>query len=93
MARPALTVYGRAWCHLCDDLRAELAPIATEFGVAINVIDIDSDPALEAVYNELVPVLMFEGAELSRYRLDAARVREALNTYAPERGSNHSNGG
>ena len=66
MARPALTVYGRAWCHLCDDLRAELAPIAAEFGVAINVIDIDSDPALEAVYNELVPILMFEGAELSQ---------------------------
>lgn len=73
-----LTLYSRAWCHLCDDLYAELAPIAAEFGVLVNVIDIDTDLALEAIYNELVPLLSFEGIEISRYRLDADRVKETL---------------
>jgi glutaredoxin len=74
----ALKLYGRAWCHLCEDLRAGLEPIAAEFGVAIEWIDIDTDPALEALYDELVPVLVLDGVELCHYRLDEARVRGAL---------------
>jgi glutaredoxin len=74
----ALKLYGRAWCHLCEDLHAALEPIAAEFGVAIEWIDIDTDPALEALYDELVPVLVLDGVELCHYRLDEARVRGAL---------------
>jgi len=78
----ALKLYGRAWCHLCEDLRAELEPIAAEFGVAIEWIDIDTDPELEALYDELVPVLVLDGVELCHYRLDEARVRSGLlNTF------------
>ncbi|MBL8478260.1 MAG: glutaredoxin family protein, partial [Sterolibacteriaceae bacterium] len=45
----------------------------------IEVIDIDTDPELEAKYNELVPVLVDgEGRELCHYFLDAAKVREYL---------------
>ncbi|MGY6160578.1 glutaredoxin family protein [Paraburkholderia strydomiana] len=73
-----LTLYSRAWCHLCDDMRAALEPLLAEFGVQIEVIDVDSDPSLEARYNELVPVLLCDGIELCHYRLDESRVREAL---------------
>jgi glutaredoxin len=74
----ALKLYGRAWCHLCEALRAELEPIAAEFGVAIEWVDIDTDPTLEALYDELVPVLVLDGVELCHYRLDETRVRNAL---------------
>jgi hypothetical protein len=74
----AFKLYGRAWCHLCEDLRAELEPIAAEFGVAIDWIDIEGDAALEALYDELVPVLVLDGVQLCHYRLDEARVRGAL---------------
>ncbi|PZR40296.1 glutaredoxin family protein [Paraburkholderia fungorum] len=73
-----LTLYGRAWCHLCDDMRAALEPLLVEFGAQVVVIDIDTDPVLEARYNELVPVLVCDGVELCHYHLDAARVRTAL---------------
>ncbi|MFL9863869.1 glutaredoxin family protein [Paraburkholderia fungorum] len=73
-----LTLYGRAWCHLCDDMRAALEPLLIEFGAQVVVIDIDTDPVLEARYNELVPVLVCDGVELCHYHLDAARVRAAL---------------
>jgi len=73
-----LTLYSRAWCHLCDDMRAALEPLLAEFGAQVEVIDVDSDPALEARYNELVPVLLCDGIELCHYRLDESRVREAL---------------
>ena len=73
-----LTLYSRAWCHLCDDMRAALEPLLAEFGAQIEVIDVDSDPSLEARYNEQVPVLLCDGIELCHYRLDESRVREAL---------------
>ncbi|WP_244846914.1 glutaredoxin family protein [Caballeronia sp. SL2Y3] len=71
-------LYGRAWCHLCEEMRAELEPIAQRFGVAIEWIDIDDDPLLEARYNERVPVLMLDGVELCEHRLDADAVLAAL---------------
>jgi thiol-disulfide isomerase/thioredoxin len=74
-------LYGRAWCHLCEDMRAELEPIAQRFGVGIEWIDIDEDPALEARYNEWVPVLMLDGRELCHYRLDAGAVETALKAH------------
>ncbi|HTJ92071.1 MAG TPA: glutaredoxin family protein [Pararobbsia sp.] len=73
-----LTVYSRAWCHLCDDMLEALAPIAQRYGVAVEVIDVDSDPALEAVHGERVPVLVADGTELCHYHLDTARVVDAL---------------
>jgi glutaredoxin len=77
-----LTLYGRAWCHLCEDMRAALEPLLAEFGAHVEIIDVDSDPLLEARYNELVPVLMCDGVELCRYRLDEQRVRSALGARA-----------
>lgn len=46
----------------------------------IDVVDVDADPALEAIYDELVPVLAdADGRELCHYFLDTAKVREYLN--------------
>jgi glutaredoxin len=77
-AGASFILYGRAWCHLCEDMRAALEPIAAQHGMSIEWIDIDEDPVLEARYNELVPVLMLNGVELCRYKLDASAVHTAL---------------
>ncbi len=77
-----LTVYSRTWCHLCDDLCAALEPIATRYGVGVDVIDVDNDPALEALHGERVPVLFAGDQELCHYHLDAARVIAALEAHA-----------
>lgn len=78
-ARPArLTLYSRAWCHLCEEMLADLEPLARVFDATIEVVDVDADPALVARYDELVPVLVCNGVELCHYRLDAERVRAAL---------------
>ncbi|MDR5757690.1 glutaredoxin family protein [Caballeronia sp. LZ035] len=78
MSASVFKLYGRAWCHLCEEMRAALEPIATRHGAAIEWIDIDEDPALEARYDELVPVLVLDGVELCHYRLDAQAVDAAL---------------
>lgn len=58
-----------------EALRGE--PGVPEF--AVDVVDVDADPALVAKYDELVPVLLDRGGrELCHYFLDAAKVREYL---------------
>jgi hypothetical protein len=77
------TLLVRAYCHLCDDMRAALQPLADAAGARITEIDVDAEPALEARYGDLVPVLLLgsvEGVELCHYRLDATRVRAALDS-------------
>jgi len=76
-----LTLLVRAYCHLCDDMRAEVTPLADAAGVRIIEIDVDADPSVEARFGDLVPVLLLgsiDGVELCRYRLDPARVAGAL---------------
>ena len=77
-----MILLSRAYCHLCDDMRAALAPLAARHGVAVTEIDVDTDAALEAAFGDAVPVLFADAAaagnELSRYTLDAPRVLAAL---------------
>lgn len=73
-----LTLISRGYCHLCHDMELALAPLAAEFGVDVEILDVDADPALEALYNELVPVLLHEGNELCHYFLDTSKVRDCL---------------
>ena len=74
-ADACFTVMSRQWCHLCHDLVAALEPIAQEYGWRICVLDVDEDPALEARWDELVPVLLHGEQVLCNYHLDEAAVR------------------
>ena len=73
-----LTVYSRAYCHLCDDMIAGLRALQAATAFELEIIDVDSDSALEARYGELVPVLVSAGRELCHYHLDIAKVDEYL---------------
>jgi len=73
-----LTLMSRGYCHLCHDMELALTPIAEEFGASITVLDVDADPALEANYDELVPVLLHGDKQLCHYFLDEAKTREYL---------------
>ena len=79
-----LTFLTRAYCHLCDTMRDALLPLARRHGATVAELDVDADPALEAAYGELVPVLLLgdvdDGVVLCHYHLDRHRVTSALST-------------
>lgn len=77
-AGPALTLYSRTWCHLCDDMLSGLRSLQSGQPFALTVIDVDSDPALEQRFGEFVPVLMHGDRELCHYHLDSAAVTDYL---------------
>lgn len=74
----ALTLYGRSWCHLCEDMLAALEPLRGQFGFTLEVVDVDSSPLLETRFGERVPVLVHGDRELCHYHLDAVAVTEYL---------------
>lgn len=81
-----LTLYGRTYCHLCDDMKNALEPLQRRFSFVLHEVDVDSDPAVEDRFGEWVPVLMTgapgalpgEARELCHYFLDAPAVQAWL---------------
>ncbi len=56
-----------------------LAPLRESLGFSVEIVDVDTDPALEARFGELVPVLTDpQGAEICHYFLDIAALRSRL---------------
>lgn len=76
-----LTLYSRTWCHLCDDMLAGLQILQTRQRFALNIVDVDSQPALEQRFGEFVPVLMHGERELCHYHLDVAVVTDYLRDF------------
>jgi Glutaredoxin-like domain (DUF836) len=73
-----LTLLTRAYCHLCDEMRAALAPFAADGRIAVEEIDIDREEALEKRWGDKVPVLLCGDIELCHYRLDRAALASHL---------------
>ncbi|MDO8180103.1 MAG: glutaredoxin family protein [Undibacterium sp.] len=85
------TLYSRSYCHLCDDMLAQLRTCMESdqeikqrnLRFSIDVIDVDADEALIALYDELVPVLIGKKAEgkevrICHYFLDVAKLKAFL---------------
>jgi len=72
----SITFYSRPQCHLCDD--AKLAFAAAFPDVAIEEVDVDSDPRLRARYGADIPVAVIGEQEVFRHRFDIEACRAAL---------------
>jgi len=68
----------RAGCHLCDDARAVVERVCASRGITFAVRDVDTDHELRRRYTDLVPVVLVDGVEHARYRVDARSLDRAL---------------
>lgn len=76
--RAELTLYGRRYCHLCEEMEALVGPIAAEFAIAVRYVDVDADPGLDERYGARIPVLALGDTEIAQFRADPSLVREYL---------------
>ncbi len=78
---PALILYGRPGCHLCDDAREILRSLAgSPPAFAIEEVDIESDDRLLARYVERIPVIELDGEVVGELLIDADGLRARLDT-------------
>lgn len=68
----------RAGCHLCEEARTVVQAEAERAGTAVELIDVDADPDLQASWGDQVPVVIVDGQVHARYRVDPASLRKAL---------------
>jgi glutaredoxin len=73
-----LTLYSRPCCHLCEDMKKQIAPLVSEFGAHLREVNIDADPILRQRYNEEVPVLFLGLRKVAKYAVDIAQLRRQL---------------
>ncbi|OKL53938.1 hypothetical protein BSZ39_06735 [Bowdeniella nasicola] len=77
---PAVTVYTRAGCHLCDDAIATVkAVLATREQHPI-LIDIDADAELRERFTDRVPVIAVGERIIAEYTITERALRTALET-------------
>ena len=73
-----ITIYSRPGCHLCEEAKAQIAPMLKEFGACLTEINIDEDPELRARYDYDVPVIFLGARKVAKHRVDPAQFRRQL---------------
>lgn len=71
---PSAILYTRQGCHLCDDAKH----ILRLHGIDPIEVDIDGNPELRERYHELVPVVVIDGVERFRGRIDPVVLARLL---------------
>ena len=77
---PRAIIYSRAGCHLCDAAIALLDRYRATGRLELEVVDIDGDPALRERYDQLVPVVVIDGVERFRGRVNEVLLGRLLAT-------------
>ena len=85
--RPApearVTLIGKPGCHLCDAARAVVAQVTDELGESFVERSVLDEPELMARYAEEIPVTLVDGRQHDFWRVDADRLRAALERPRP----------
>ncbi len=71
-------LYTRPGCHLCDEAKAEIAPLLKRAGAQLREINIDEDTKLRELYNVDVPVIFLNGRKVAKHRVDPEQFRRQL---------------
>lgn len=74
----SLLLVSRHDCHLCDEMQAVLDEVLPRWGLDYRLVDVDADPRLLALYDECVPVLLWDGSEVARLRTSQRRLEKIL---------------
>ena len=73
-----ITLYTREGCHLCEEAKAGILPLVSEFGATLREVDIDDDPILHDRYTNDVPVIFLGSKMVAQHRLNPAQLRRQL---------------
>lgn len=73
-----IEIYSRPGCHLCDEAKAVIEPFSSRYPLQLTVTNVDSSPALKQAYGTEIPVILINGTEAFRHRVDAQAFERKL---------------
>lgn len=77
-----VTIYSRPGCHLCDEMKAVVERVRQSVPLAVDEIDISTDPALEARYGLDIPLLIVAGKKAAKYHISEEELMRILRARA-----------
>jgi len=73
-----IEIYSRPGCHLCDEAKAVIEPFGRRYPLELKVTNVDNDPGLRTSYGTEIPVILINGTEAFRHRVDAQALERKL---------------
>ncbi len=74
-----LTIYSKPGCHLCDEMKVTIKRVLIGHpGLALEEIDISTDPQLVERYGLEIPVLMIDGRKAAKYRISEEELKRRI---------------
>ncbi len=75
-----VVLYTRRGCCLCTEAKSLLE----KHGLTVREVDIDADPQLRQQYDQCVPVVMINGQERFRGRVNEVLLRRLVKSLSPQ---------
>jgi len=76
-------VYSRPGCHLCDEAKEAIKLAGCDESFELEEINIQTSRELLLKYQFDIPVIMIDGEEAFRHRVDSKKFRELMLRNAP----------
>jgi hypothetical protein len=73
-----VTLYTRPGCHLCDQAKAEIAPLLREAGAVLHQVNIDLDETLRKRYDVDIPVIFLGPRKVAKHLVNPVQFRRQL---------------
>jgi glutaredoxin len=78
LTKPHVIVYSRPGCHLCDEAKHVIQTAGCDDQFTLEEVNIESDRELLRKYKYDIPVLLIDGVEVFRHRVDADKFRDVV---------------
>ena len=78
MSKPHVIVYSRPGCHLCDEAKAVMQNAGCSDDFTLEEINIESDDELLRKYKYDIPVVLIDGVEAFRHRVNLDEFRKSI---------------
>jgi glutaredoxin len=79
-------LYTRHGCHLCEEAARLLQEARRRYGFGYEVVDVDGNPELTALYGGFVPVVTVDGKLRFKGGVNGAMLERLLRAEAGRRG-------
>ncbi|PYS72945.1 MAG: hypothetical protein DMF69_06245 [Acidobacteria bacterium] len=83
MSKAHVIVYSRPGCHLCDEAKEAIAGAGCSDDFVLEEINIETSRELLLNYQFDIPVVLIDGVEAFRHRVDVERFRDLIGGSVP----------
>ena len=83
MSKAHVIIYSRPGCHLCDEAKAVMVSAGCSDRFTLEEVNIESDPELLNKYKYHIPVVVIDGVEAFKHRVDPEQFRIRVKNEVP----------